>query len=102
MVVGNYDGCSRHNVSHYSPSHIQNQTLFVRMVWLFNDTWSRTFGVMYDHTFSKLANHQIRHQVTYKVGGRSSDCIWSFILPYGFCMGMYGLIDSLNLRGQFN
>ena len=27
--------------------------------------------------FSKLANHQIRHQVTHKVGCQHGDCIWS-------------------------
>ena len=37
---------------------------------LFNDTWSsvRTFGIMYDHAFSKLSNHQIRHQAAHIVG----------------------------------
>ena len=34
---------------------------------LFNDTWSevsvKIFSVMYDHTFSKLANHHIRPHV---------------------------------------
>ena len=28
----------------------------------------RTFGVMYDHTFSELATHRIRHQATHNVG----------------------------------
>ena len=50
----------------------------------------RTFGVMYDHTFSKLANHQIRHQATpeiyllvneflatHKVDCQPGDCIRS-------------------------
>ena len=31
----------------------------------------------YDHTFSKLANHQIRHQATHKMGCQPSDYIWS-------------------------
>ena len=30
---------------------------------------------MYDHTFSKLANHQSRHQATHKVGCQPGDCI---------------------------
>ena len=38
---------------------------------------ARTFGVMYEHTLSKLANHQIRHQATFKVGCQPGDCIWS-------------------------
>ena len=29
---------------------------------------SRTFDIMYDHTFSKFANHHIRHQATHEVG----------------------------------
>ena len=36
-----------------------------------------TFSVMYDHTFSKLANHQIKHQTTHKVGCQPGDCMWS-------------------------
>ena len=36
-----------------------------------------TFGVMYDHTFSKLANNQIRHYSTQKMGCQPGDCIWS-------------------------
>ena len=28
---------------------------------------------MYDHAFSKLANHQIRHQVTRKIGYQPGD-----------------------------
>ena len=33
----------------------------------------RTFSVMYDHNFSTLANHQIRHQATHKVGCQPGD-----------------------------
>ena len=47
----------------------------------------RVFGAKYDHTFSKLANHQIRHQATHKVGCQLGDCIWS--LYSGDCVGMY-------------
>ena len=54
----------------------------------------RTFGVMYDHTFSKLANHQIRHQATHKVGCQPGACIWSFQYSSGVCVGMYGLTYS--------
>ena len=50
----------------------------------------RTFSVMYDHTLSKLANHQIRHQATHKVGCQLGDFIWSFQSSLGVYMGMYG------------
>ena len=50
---------------------------------------------MYDHTFSKLANHQIRHQATNKVGCQPGDCIWPLQSSSGVCVGMYGLIYSL-------
>ena len=36
---------------------------------------SKDIGVMYDYTFSKLANHQIRHQATQKVGCQPGDCM---------------------------
>ena len=50
---------------------------------------------MYDHTFSKIANHQIRHQATYKVGCQPGDCIWSFQFSSGVCAGIYGIIYPL-------
>ena len=66
---------------------------------LFNDPWSlvseRTFGVMYDHTFSKFTNHQIRHEATHKVGCQPGDCIWSLESSSGVCVGKYGLTHSL-------
>ena len=64
---------------------------------LFNDTLVsvRTFGVMYGHTFLKLANHQIRHQATHKVGCQTGDCIWSLYSSSGVCVGIYGLTYSL-------
>ena len=31
--------------------------------------------------FSKLANHQIRHQATYKVVSHPGGCIWSLLSP---------------------
>ena len=34
----------------------------------------RTFSVMYDHTFLKLAHYQIRHQATHKVGCQPGHC----------------------------
>ena len=56
----------------------------------------RAFGVMYDHTFAKLANHQIRHQATRdKVGCQPVDCIWSLQSSSRFCVGVYGLTYSL-------
>ena len=53
---------------------------------------------MYDHTFSKLANHQIRHQgATHKVGSQPGDCTWSVQSSSGVCVGLYhyGLTNSL-------
>ena len=37
------------------------------------------FAVMYDHTFSKLADNLIRHQVKliHNMGCQPGDCIWS-------------------------
>ena len=46
---------------------------------------------MHDHAFSKLANHQVRHQTTHIVGCRPGDCIWSLYSSSGVCVGMYGL-----------
>ena len=46
-------------------------------------------------TFSKLANQQIRHQATQKVGRQPGDCIWSLYSSSGVCVGMYGLITYL-------
>ena len=56
--------------------------LFFFFVCLFNDTWSsaRIFGVMYDHTISKLANHQIK-------------CAVNLLIAYGdfnLPNGLYG------------
>ena len=40
---------------------------------------------MYDHTFSKFANHQIRHLATYEVGRQPGDFAYDhFNLPPGF------------------
>ena len=53
------------------------------------DTWSQQ-GHPVSRILSKFANHQIRHQVTHKVGCQPGDCIWSLELPQGFvwvCMG---------------
>ena len=55
---------------------------------MFNGIWSvsvRTFGVIYDHTFSMLADHQIRHKATHKMGCQLGDCTWLFNLPWGLC-----------------
>ena len=38
---------------------------------------SKDISVMYDHTFSKLANHHMRHQATYIAGCQPGYCIWS-------------------------
>ena len=46
---------------------------------LFNDTWSQHGHsvFMYDHTFAKFSNRQIRHEATHKVNCEPGDCIWS-------------------------
>ena len=46
---------------------------------------------MYDHTFSKLANHQIRHQITHKVGCQPDDCMRPLQSSSGF-VGMFYLL----------
>ena len=46
---------------------------------------------MYDHTFSKLANHHIRHQATHTMGCELGDCIY-FNIPQGsvwVCMDLH-------------
>ena len=45
--------------------------------------------------YSKLANHQIRHQATHKVGYLPGDCIRSFWPSSVVCVGVYGLTYSL-------
>ena len=47
---------------------------------------------MYDDTFSRLANHQIRHQAANKVGCQPGEFVWS---SAGVCVGVYGLTYSL-------
>ena len=59
----------------------------------------RTFSVMYDHTFSRLANHQIRIQAVNKVGCQPGDCIWSLQSSSGVCVGMYGLTYFITFEG---
>ena len=47
---------------------------------------------MYDHTFSKLANHQIRHPAANEVAVSLVIAYGHFNFPQGFnCVGMYGL-----------
>ena len=58
----------------------------------------RTFGIMYDHTFSKLANHQIRHQAKHKVGCQPGDYIWSLKSSSGVCVDIYELPCSFYHR----
>ena len=41
----------------------------------------------HDHTFAKLAYHQIRHQATHKDGYQPDDCIWSLYSSSRVCMG---------------
>ena len=60
---------------------------------LFNNTWSQwghSVSCMIIHFFSKLANHQIRHQATHQVDGQLGDCIWSVTLI--FLRGLCGYI----------
>ena len=41
----------------------------------------KTYGVMYDHTFSELPNHQIIHQATHiQLRGQPGDCIWGLLI----------------------
>ena len=49
---------------------------------------------MYDHTFSKLANLQIR-QGSHKSGLSAGDCIWPLQFSSRVCVGIYGLTCSL-------
>ena len=46
---------------------------------------THTFGVMYDHAFSELANHQATH----KVGSQPGDCFWSLLI---FLMSLCGYV----------
>ena len=61
---------------------------------------SKAFGVMYDHTFYKLANQQIRHQATHRVGCQPIDFayIWSLQSSSGNCVGIYGLTYSVSFQ----
>ena len=53
---------------------------------LFNDTWSvRTFGVMYDHAFSKTCKSPDQTEATHKVDCQPGDCIWSLQFSSGVC-----------------
>ena len=46
----------------------------------------RTFCVI---LFSMLANHQVKHQATQKVGCQPSDCRWPLILPQVLWVSMH-------------
>ena len=51
--------------------------------------------------FSKLANHQIRHQATHKEGCKpAGDCTWSLQSSSGGYAGMYGLNSTLFLLAK--
>ena len=50
---------------------------------------------MYDHTFYKLANAQIRHKATHRVGCQPGDSIWLLQSSSWVCVGIYGLTYSL-------
>ena len=56
---------------------------------------------MYDHTFYKLANQQIRHQATHKVGCQPGDFAYGhFQASSRVCVGIHGLTYSFHhLRG---
>ena len=59
----------------------------------------RTFGVMYDHTFSKLGNHQTSHQDRHKVGCQPGDVTSIFLT--GLCGYVWVNILTLSpLRGD--
>ena len=55
----------------------------------------RAFDVMYDHTFSKIGNHQSGIRPHIKVGWQPGDCIWSPQFSSGVCVGIYGITYSL-------
>ena len=44
---------------------------------------------MYDHTFSKIANHQIKPWATHIVGCQPGDCVWSLQFSSEVCVGIY-------------
>ena len=50
---------------------------------------------MYDHTYSDLANNQIRYQATQKVGCQHGDCMRSPIFLRALCG--YVWVDILTL-----
>ena len=50
--------------------------------------------------FCKLAIHQIRHQVTHKVGCQPGDSIWLLWSSSGVCVGMYGVNITPEGRGR--
>ena len=58
---------------------------------------SKDIGCRVWSYFSKLANHQIRHQATHKVSCQPGDCIWSFQYSFGVWVNIhvYGLTYSL-------
>ena len=56
---------------------------------------------MYDQTFSKLANHQIRHQAAHKVGCQSGDCIWLIYSSLGLCVSLEFAYGQFNLPHGF-
>ena len=50
---------------------------------------------MYKHTFSKLANHQIRHQVTHKVDCQEMEMeMETFSMAINFMKQYYGRQNS--------
>ena len=55
---------------------------------------------MYDHTFYKLANQQIRHQAPHKVGSQPGDFAYGhFNIPQGF-VSVYITVNILTLSQQ--
>ena len=55
---------------------------------------------MYDHTFSKLVHHQIRHQATHRVAVSLVIAYGHFNLPQGFVWVYMGERERERERGR--
>ena len=72
----------------YSLYHPRGSELWVRSTSAPKSNLNQTY-------FSKLANHQIRHQATHKVSCQPGDCKWQFQSSSWVGVGIYGLTHSL-------
>ena len=100
LLRGSVRWCTLCFPHHCNVPHLIHLNRTIRFGFvLFIDTWSQEGHsvIMHDHTFSKLANHQIRHQATHKVGCQSGDCAWSLQSSSGVYVGIYGLRTGGNM-----